>query len=107
MISEFLALYSEFKTLEEVKVRGALTQAASFTHPGWKDKQVQGTYLAAAHILTVRWKQIGAIAANAVVQAKGSNSADNITCDSWFTTTVYGQQYLQLKRSIPVAGFVV
>ena len=106
MISKFLATYDEFRSLEESKVSAALTQAQAYCSTCWGELREQGVFLVAAHILTTRWLQVGTVASFAVVQAKGSQANNPMIADKWFTTTTYGQQYLELRQAIPVTGWV-
>ena len=105
MISQFLAQYDEFRTLEEDKVKAALTDAEAYCSSCWGSRRQQGL-LVAAHILTLRWLQMGAVASTAVVQAKGTQAGNTMaSADSWFHQSSYGQQFLQLRHSIVVTGF--
>lgn len=106
MISQFLAQYDEFRTLEEDKVKAALVDAEAYCPQCWGSKRQQGLFLVAAHILTLRWLQMGAVASTAVVQAKGTQAGNTMaSADGWFHQSSYGQQFLQLRLSIVVTGF--
>ncbi|ALF52242.1 hypothetical protein ACX27_04250 [Nostoc piscinale CENA21] len=106
--SDFLANYDEFQTLEESKIQAAINEAAVFCPADvWQDKRALAVSLVTAHILAMRWLQIGAIAASAVQNAKGKDANNRMDSDSWFTGTVWGQQYLQMRRGLPVSGFVI
>lgn len=106
--STFLANYDEFQILEESKIQGAINEAIAFCpFDVWGCNHNQALSLIAAHILTMRWLQVGAIAASAVQNAKGRDGSNRMDSDSWLTGSTWGQQYLQLRRSLPVSGFIV
>jgi hypothetical protein len=106
--SDFLGQYDEFKSLDISKIQFALEQASSYCpFEIWKEKRNQAIALVAAHSLSMRWLQIGAIASSAVQNAKGKSESNRMDSDSWLTGTAYGQEFLQLRRSIIVSGFVV
>lgn len=106
--SDFLSQYDEFKSLPESKVQAALEEASDFCPiDKWGEKYNRAVALIAAHILAMRWLQVGSIAASAVQNAKGRDSSNRMDSDTWLTGTVWGQQFLQLRKSIPVSGFCV
>lgn len=105
--SQFLANYDEFQSLDESKIQAAINDASAFCPKDvWCSNHDQAVSLVTAHILTMRWLQVGAIAANAVQNAKGRDASNRMDSDSWLTGSVWGQQFLQLRRSLPVSGFV-
>jgi hypothetical protein len=106
--SAFLAEYDEFQTLSEPKIRLAITSAIAYCPVEvWGLNYSQAVSLVTAHILAMRWLQVGAIASSSVQNAKGRDSNNRMDSDSWLTGTVWGQQFLQLRQSLPVSGFVV
>jgi len=107
-ISDFLAIYSEFRTLEESKVASSLQSAELYCPPKWGKYRKQGVYLITAHRLTMEWLQKGAVASTAIAQAKGSASGNTMKSDSWLEGSVYGQEYIQLRKSLPMTtGFAI
>ena len=105
--ASFLAEYDEFQTLSEPKVKGAIAQASDFCPiEVWGGKYNQAVSLVTAHILALRWLQVGAIASSSVQNAKGRDSKIAVGSDSWLESTVWGQQFLQLRQGLPVSGFV-
>jgi hypothetical protein len=104
--SEFLANYDEFQSLEEAKIQAAINEAVAFVPDTWGKKYTQAVSLITAHILAMRWLQVGVIAATAVQNAKGKASSDRMDSDNWLSGTAWGQQYIQLRRGIVVSGFV-
>jgi Protein of unknown function (DUF4054) len=106
--SDFLSAYDEFKSLSESKVQTAIDEARDFCLQGrWGDKYNRAIALLAAHILAMRWLQVGAIAASSVQNAKGRDGVNRMDSDAWLTGTVWGQQFLHLRKSIVVTGFWV
>jgi hypothetical protein len=106
--SDFLGQYSEFESLDVAKIQTALDQASTYCPPDvWKDKRNQAIALIAAHTLATRWLQIGEIAASAVQNAKGKSTSSSSSNDNWFAGTVWGREFLQLRKSIIVSGFYI
>ncbi len=106
-VSQFLAEYDEFQSLNESKIQSVIKSASDFCPvETWGQKHNTAVGLITAHILTMRWLQVGAIAASAVQNAKGKDVGNRMESDSWLTGSVWGQQYLQLRRGLPVSGFV-
>lgn len=94
--------------MSESKITEAILEAKDYCPVSrWKDKQDRAIGLLTAHILTLRWLQIGAIAATSVQNAKGKFTDVPMYSDAWFNCSVYGQQFMQLRRSIVVSGFVI
>lgn len=105
--SDFLANNDEFQSLSHSKVQAAINEAMCFVPMDvWGLKYGQAVSLLTAHILAMRWLQIGAIAASAVQNAKGKDARNRMDSDDWLTGTVWGQQFLQMRRGIAVSGFV-
>lgn len=106
--SEFLARHDEFQSLEESKIQAAIHEAMAFVPiDTWGvTYYVQGVYLITAHILAMRWLQVGAIASSAVQNAKGKSTSNSMESSDWLAGTVWGQQFLQLRRGVVVTGFV-
>ena len=103
----FLAEYDEFQTLSEPRIQSAITQAIAYCPvEAWGSNHSQAVSLVTAHILAMRWLQVGAIAASSVQNAKGRDASNRMDSDSWLTGTVWGQQFLQLRVGLPVCGFV-
>ncbi|MBD2364533.1 DUF4054 domain-containing protein [Anabaena minutissima FACHB-250] len=106
--SQFLANYDEFQSLDEPKIQAVINEAATFCPiEVWGSRHNQAVSLVTAHTLAMRWLQVGAIAANAVQNAKGRDASNRMDSDSWLTGTVWGQQFLQLRQSLSVSGFVI
>lgn len=105
--SDFLTRYPEFQSLEINQINRALQDARSYVNKKWGKDYYQGLFSAAAHILALRWLQTGAIASTAVAQAKGNQSGNTMQSGDWFSQTVYGQQYAQLRKSVVTTGWVV
>ncbi|MEW6494502.1 MAG: DUF4054 domain-containing protein [Cyanobacteriota bacterium] len=105
--SAFLAEYDEFQTLSEPKIQSAILQAIVYCPlHAWGELHSQAVFLVTAHILAMRWLQVGAIAASSVQNAKGRDASNRMDSDSWLTGTTWGQQFLQLRQGLPVCGFV-
>ncbi len=105
--SGFLANYDEFQSLEESKIQAAITEATAFVSAdAWGANYNQAVSLITAHILAMRWLQVGAIAASAVQNAKGRDGGNRMDADSWLTGTAWGQQFLQLRKGLVVSGYV-
>jgi hypothetical protein len=103
-----LGQYEEFKSLDISKVQAALDQALNYCPADvWRERRNHAIALVAAHSLAMRWLQIGAIASSAVQNAKGKSESNRMDSDSWLTGTTYGQEFIQLRKSIIVSGFVV
>jgi hypothetical protein len=104
--SEFLGQYPDFASLDIEQVSAALKQAESYCPADlWREKQSQAIALVAAHSLAMRWLQIGAIASSSVQNAKGKSDSGRFGADSWLQGTTWGQEFLQLRKSIIVTGF--
>jgi hypothetical protein len=105
--STFLAEYDEFQTLSEPRIQSAITQAIAYCPAEtWGILHNQAVSLVTAHILAMRWLQVGAIAASSVQNAKGRDASNRMDSDSWLTGTTWGQQFLQLRQGLPTCGFV-
>lgn len=104
---EFLDIYDEFSSLSDRKILASINQAALFCPQDvWKTNHKNAVYLLTAHILAMNLEQIGSIAASAVQNAKGTKSSMNLNNDSWLCGSVWGQQFKELKNTLPVMGFV-
>lgn len=105
--SHFLSNYDEFQSLSENKIQAAINEAIDFCPiETWGSKQNRAVSLVTAHILAMRWLQVGGIAAAAVQNAKGKEGNNRMVGDDWFSGTTWGQQFLQLRHSLIVSGFV-
>ena len=104
---EFLGIYDEFSSLSDGKISATINQAALFCPQDvWKINHKNAVYLLTAHILAMNLKQIGSIAASAVQNAKGTKSSIKLNSDSWLCGSVWGQQFKELRNTLPVKGFV-
>lgn len=107
-VSDFLDAYDMFSSMSEVKIETAIRQAAMLCPPEiWGDNRTDGIHILTAHILSMYLEQIGAITASSVQNAKGTRSTLRMGNDDWLCATVFGQQFKELRDSIPVTGVVV
>lgn len=72
----------------------------------WNEKQNRGIMLLTAHVLTLRWFQIGAIASSAasIAEGKGGGNGVSGSGNDDLSLTEYGQQFKRLRSQLSAAG---
>jgi hypothetical protein len=94
----FLARFPELGQAPEAVVEAALATAGrECSETVWADSHGDGVAFYAAHLLALRTRQIGATVGESVKGPSGNG----------LEATWYGQQHLELMRSLPITGFVV
>jgi hypothetical protein len=96
--TEFLQRFPEFANQASLVVEGAIQSAALFTPESvWGDLHNAAVGYLAAHQLASRVMQIG----SQVGAEAGAPKGEQIN------STLYGQEYERLRRSLPVFGLTV
>lgn len=97
--AELLERFPELLSAPEAVVTTALATAERLTAEAvWKDIHADGVAFYAAHLITLRIRQVGATV-NQPVAGPGGDRA--------LGSTFYGQQYEDLMLTLPLVGFVV
>lgn len=93
--TEFLQRFPEFANQASLVIAGAISGAALLTPESvWGDLQTEGILHLAAHKLSIRVMQIGA----QVGAQAGTPLGEQLA------STLYGQEYDRLRRTLPVFG---
>lgn len=107
--NDFLVRYPEMKPVPLDLIEAVLVEVEQDCplHT-WKNKQGRAVMLLTAHILTLRWMQIGEIAGAASVLASGGGgaSAESLGQDD-LERTEYGLQFKRLRSQLTAAGTAV
>jgi hypothetical protein len=120
--AEFLALYPEFATISDAKILSALSISTRLlSETAWDDFYQDAIGLDAAHNLAIGYKigtspdggfkvppgplssasAAGASVSFAVAPGDGLSKGD-----AWYSRTVYGQRFLQLRSSVMSPAFL-
>jgi hypothetical protein len=96
--TEFLVRFPEFGEQTTSVVDGALAEAGRVTPEAvWRTLHTDGVGYLAAHLLAGRSMQIGI----QVGSPSGNPSGQQLNA------TLYGQEYLRLRDSLPLCGFAI
>lgn len=95
--TEFLQRFPEFANQASLVIAGAINEAALSTPESvWDTLHNTGVGYLAAHLLASRVMQIGA----QVGAQSGTPMGEQLK------STLYGQEYERLRKTLPVFGFV-
>jgi hypothetical protein len=96
--NEFLIRFPEFGEQSLSVVEGALAEAAdAIPESVWGTRQFAAIGFLAAHLLATRTMQIG--------QQVGTPSGQTLGLQ--YTSTLYGQSYLDCRDSLALSGFAL
>lgn len=94
--AEFLARFPEMAIHPVPVIDDALLVAGkTCSETVWEDMHFAGSGYYAAHLLDLRNREIGAMVGQPVTGISGEGEA----------ATLYGQQYLALRKTLPITGF--
>ena len=95
--SQFLARFPEFTNVDTTVIEAVLAEVELVVPSSvWGDWQSMGIKHLAAHSLASRLTQMG-LQIGAGSQASGTG----------YQATLYGQEYLRLRDSLPISGFAL
>lgn len=106
-VTEFLIRYPELQPVPSQLIEIVLAESVQDCPPSlWSIKRDRGVMLLTAHILTLRWIQIGEVAGQAAMLASGSGGGgvEVSSGQDDLDATEYGRQFKRLQSQLFSAG---